>query len=104
MRNADDAFKEDLRCALEALDTEALGVGKKINASYMIQYHGSLIGKDFKLLMQCGAFAFAPLVRCGKMKKLLWNCWRSLGDLGRLLWMPVIPNMEAHLVCVIHKP
>ncbi|KAK4698343.1 hypothetical protein P7C70_g7937, partial [Phenoliferia sp. Uapishka_3] len=71
----------------ESLDTSGLPAGKKINAQYLLRFHGSLVGREFRVLMQTGAIALRPLVGMGLMSEELWEVWRALGDLGAVAFV-----------------
>ncbi|KAJ7924799.1 hypothetical protein B0H13DRAFT_2577007 [Mycena leptocephala] len=64
-----------------------------IRAAYMMQYRNGLIGKHFKTLMQTMIFHIHDLVTPDQFALV-----RALGELGPILWMPVIDNMEEYLV------
>jgi hypothetical protein len=59
----------------------------------MMQYRNGLIGKHFKSLMQTMIFHIHDLVTPDQFALV-----RALGELGPILWMPVIDNMEEYLV------
>ncbi|KAJ7887199.1 hypothetical protein B0H13DRAFT_1627546 [Mycena leptocephala] len=63
-----------------------------IRAAYMMQYRNGLIGKHFKTLMQTMIFHIHDLVTPDQFALV-----RALGELGPILWMPVIDNMEEYL-------
>ncbi|KAJ7918581.1 hypothetical protein B0H13DRAFT_2434969 [Mycena leptocephala] len=63
-----------------------------IRAAYMMQYRNGLIGKHFKSLMQTMIFHIHDLVTPDQFALV-----RALGELGPILWMPVIDNMEEYL-------
>ena len=65
----------------------------KIRASYVVQYRGALIGRQFKALMQVMPFTLHGLVD-GKLRHL----WRTLGEFGALLWCPIITDTESYAV------
>ncbi|KAF8994433.1 hypothetical protein BDZ89DRAFT_1179858 [Hymenopellis radicata] len=50
-------------------------------AAYLVQYKNSLIGKHFKTLQQIGVF----------------HLWKVTGELGALLWVPEIRDMDTYL-------
>ncbi|KAJ7844232.1 hypothetical protein B0H14DRAFT_2310405, partial [Mycena olivaceomarginata] len=60
---------------------------------YMIQYKNNLIGKHFKTLMQTLAFQI-PSICISEQFTLV----KAAGELGALLWVPEIDNMENCLV------
>ncbi|KAJ6559708.1 hypothetical protein B0H19DRAFT_944520 [Mycena capillaripes] len=63
-----------------------------IRAAYMMQYRNGLIGKHFKTLMQTMIFHIHDIVTPDQFTLV-----RALGELGPLLWIPVIDNMEQYL-------
>ncbi|KAJ6620123.1 hypothetical protein B0H10DRAFT_2163604 [Mycena sp. CBHHK59/15] len=63
-----------------------------IRAAYMMQYRNGLIGKHFKTLMQTMIFHIHDIVTPDQFALV-----RALGELGPILWMPVIDNMEEYL-------
>ncbi|KAJ7467958.1 hypothetical protein FB451DRAFT_1020806 [Mycena latifolia] len=63
-----------------------------IRAAYMMQYRNGLIGKHFKTLMQTMIFHIHDLVTLDQFVLV-----RALGEIGPILWMPVISNMEDYL-------
>ena len=65
----------------------------KIRAAYVVQYRGALIGRQFKALMQVMPFALHGLVDMN-----LRTLWRTLGEVGALLWSPIITEVENYLV------
>ncbi|KAH8923888.1 hypothetical protein BT69DRAFT_1218457, partial [Atractiella rhizophila] len=99
-------FKERLRVQLEAACTATLDSGSSINAEYLIQYGGSLVGKELKILMQVMTWATRPMVDDRLMSKELWEVWRVLGAFASRLWVPAIPEVsrEEYLVSVRNSP
>ncbi|KAH8922306.1 hypothetical protein BT69DRAFT_1220427, partial [Atractiella rhizophila] len=89
-----DDFKKRLQIQLEAASTAGLDAGQTINAAYYIQYAGSLIGKELKILMQVMPWACRPLVDDGLMKEEIWELWRVLGSFTSRLLVPGIPQDE----------
>ncbi|KAJ7832348.1 hypothetical protein B0H14DRAFT_3463501 [Mycena olivaceomarginata] len=63
-----------------------------IRAAYMMQYRNGLIGKHFKSLMQTMIFHIHDLVTPDQFALV-----RPLGELGPILWMPVIDNLKEYL-------
>ncbi|KAH8924128.1 hypothetical protein BT69DRAFT_1296624 [Atractiella rhizophila] len=72
--------------------TACLNAGQTINTAYYIQYAGSLIGKELKILMQVMPWACRPLSDDGLMKEEIWELWRVLGSFTSRLWVPGIPQ------------
>lgn len=65
----------------------------KIQADYMCQYKGGLIGKHFKTLSQIMAFAVVDLVPPDVLE-----AWLILGRLTVLLWHTEIDDVESYTV------
>ncbi|KAJ7736973.1 hypothetical protein DFH07DRAFT_966662 [Mycena maculata] len=63
-----------------------------IRAAYMMQYRNGLIGKHFKSLMQTMIFHVHDIVSPDQFTLI-----RALRELGPLLWLPVIDNMDNYL-------
>ncbi|KAJ7838296.1 hypothetical protein B0H14DRAFT_3700910 [Mycena olivaceomarginata] len=77
-----DADRQLFAIRLQSTDLSGLTV-PPIRAGYMIQYKNNLIGKHFKTLMQALMFHFSLI--------------KAAGDLGALLWIPEIHDMEHYL-------
>lgn len=80
------------RRRLASLNQEGLNV-PNINAEYMCQYSGSLIGKHFKTLAQVMEFVVYDLVPPSVLQ-----AWRAIGALVVLLWHTVIEDADAYFV------
>ncbi|KAJ7813264.1 hypothetical protein B0H14DRAFT_3090368 [Mycena olivaceomarginata] len=59
---------------------------------YVVQYKNSLIGKHFKMLQQLAVFHVHDLC-----SPLVFDLWKATGELGALLWYPVIKDMDLYL-------
>jgi hypothetical protein len=77
---------------LQSTDLNGLTV-PPLRAGYMIQYRNGLIGKHFKTLMQTMAFHVHGLVTDEEFALI-----RAVGDLGALLWVHEIDDMDKYLV------
>ncbi|KAH8926428.1 hypothetical protein BT69DRAFT_1348041 [Atractiella rhizophila] len=75
---------------LSACDTSGLDFGD-VNGDSLIQFARSLVGKDFKIIMQIGLFALHDCLDPFQL-----DVWRTLTQLGRLLWRPVIHNLQVY--------
>ncbi|KAJ3556884.1 hypothetical protein NP233_g11876 [Leucocoprinus birnbaumii] len=79
---------------LQATNQDSLSV-ESFQASYMIQYANSLIGRQLKVLSQVNIFYVYDLV---DPPTLAFT--QAVGKLAALLWFPEIRNMEAYIVDV----
>ncbi|KAH6868945.1 hypothetical protein BKA70DRAFT_1491597 [Coprinopsis sp. MPI-PUGE-AT-0042] len=61
-------------------------------ATYLVRYKNSLIGKHFKILQQLAVFHLHDL--CSDD---LFSLWKATGELGAMLWIPKIENLEEYL-------
>ncbi|KAJ7483056.1 hypothetical protein B0H11DRAFT_2279874 [Mycena galericulata] len=75
---------------LQATNTSGLSV-EGIRAGYIVQYANSLIGRQFKVLLQSTVFQIHDLV-----DENHFRAWKAVGDLAALLWLPEIDNMEVY--------
>jgi hypothetical protein len=64
-----------------------------IRASYLVQYRGSLIGRQFKQIIQVAPFAVYGLVN-----ENLFNAWLAAGRMTATMWFPEIDNMTEYCV------
>jgi hypothetical protein len=78
---------------LASVDTRGLNI-PGLNAEYVCQYKGGLIGKHFKGLAQVMPFIVHDLVPA----KVL-EAWTTIGRLIVLLWHTKIDEIEPYLVC-----
>ena len=78
---------------LQATDIDGLNV-PPIWAAYIMQYRNGLIGRHFKTLMQTAAFHIYDLT-----PQAQFNLIKALAELGALLWMSSIEDMDRYLVC-----
>lgn len=77
---------------LQATDVQGLSI-PAIRANYIMQYAGSLIGRQFKTIVQTIAFDAYDL-----MPSSYFQLWLSVGELSALLWFPEISNQDEYLV------
>ncbi|KAJ6628099.1 hypothetical protein B0H10DRAFT_1940657 [Mycena sp. CBHHK59/15] len=85
------AQQELFTVRLQSTNLDGLRV-PPIRAAYMMQYRNSLIGKHFKTLMQTMIFHVQDIVMPDQFALV-----RALGQLGPVLWFPVIDNMMTYL-------
>ena len=68
--------------------------GSREDAEYLVKYKNSLVGRQFKFIQQLAVFH----LRQDMSNDLVFDLWKATGELGALLWYPVINNMEQYLV------
>ncbi|KAJ7261648.1 hypothetical protein C8J57DRAFT_1450891 [Mycena rebaudengoi] len=76
---------------LQSTNLDGLSV-PPIRAASMMQYRNVLIGKHFKTLMQTMIFHVHDIVTPDQFTLV-----QALGELGPILWMPVIDDMDQYL-------
>ena len=77
---------------LQSTDVSSLSI-QPIRANYIMQYANSLIGKQFKTLIQSNIFHIHDLAN-----KNCLSLNQAVGDLAALLWFLEIRNMQEYLV------
>ncbi|KAI0073338.1 hypothetical protein K474DRAFT_1649687 [Panus rudis PR-1116 ss-1] len=78
---------------LQSSSTDGLSI-PPIRAQYLVQYKNSLIGKHFKVLQQVGVFHLYGPDLC---TPLMYQLWKATGELGAMLWMHTIRDMDEYL-------
>ncbi|KAF9025926.1 hypothetical protein BDZ89DRAFT_885777, partial [Hymenopellis radicata] len=86
-----DADQALFAIRLQSTDIDGLNV-PPIRAAYMMQYRKSLIGKHFKTLMQT-----MPFHTHGITSPEQFQLVKAVGQLGAVLWMPEIKDMDQYL-------
>ncbi|KAJ7811767.1 hypothetical protein B0H13DRAFT_2472436 [Mycena leptocephala] len=82
--------KKTFELRLQAAETSGLSI-EGIRAGYIVQYANSLIGRQFKVLLQCAVFQIYDLV-----DENHFRAWKAVGELAALLWFPEIVDMEGY--------
>ncbi|CAK5277165.1 unnamed protein product [Mycena citricolor] len=90
IKNKDDK-KELLVTRLNSVDTHGLGISPLAGRT-LVQYAGSLTGRDFRAIAQVAPFTVYDLVapEC-------FETWKALSKLVPLIWQPKIDDIEIYL-------
>jgi hypothetical protein len=87
-----DAKKSLLATRLTSFDVSGLGISP-LAGQTLVQYSGSLTGRDFRALAQA-----APFVAYDLVSKDCLDTWVALSKLIPLIWQPEIADIDAHCV------
>ncbi|KAF4617992.1 hypothetical protein D9613_012967 [Agrocybe pediades] len=90
-RLASDEEKALLITRLNDFDVSGLGI-PKLAGQTLVQYAGSLTGRDFRVISQVAPFVIRDLV-----SKEIYEAWVSLSTLVPLIWQPVITNVTNYM-------
>ncbi|TCD66625.1 hypothetical protein EIP91_001135 [Steccherinum ochraceum] len=86
-----DAKKAQLATRLSDLDVSGLGISK-LAGHTLVQYAGSLTGRDFRTIAQVAPFVLYDLVSAP-----CYAAWLALSRMIPLIWQSKISNIDAHL-------
>lgn len=86
------AHKQTYVLRLQATDTNGLSI-HAIRANYIMHYANSLIGRQFKTIIQTNVFHVYDLV-----DEDHFRVWKMVGQLAALLWCPEIRNLDEYCV------
>ncbi|KAJ6542980.1 hypothetical protein B0H19DRAFT_1212717 [Mycena capillaripes] len=87
-----DDKKELLTIRLLSLDVSGLGISP-LAGKTLVQYSGSLTGRDFRAIAQVAPFVVYDLV-----SKECFETWQALSKIIPLVWQPEIDDIESHLL------
>ena len=85
--------KELLKTRLNSLDISGLQLGKNLNGHTLVQYAGSLTGRDFRIIAQV-----APYVLYDLVPPACLDVWVSLCNLVPVVWQPTIVDIDEYIV------
>ena len=87
-----DKQKQTYTTRLRATSINGLSI-PPIRPGYIMQYAGSLIGRQLKALGQTTVFLTYDI--CDSR---MFSLWKAVGELMALLWIPEISDLEEYLV------
>ena len=91
-----DDKKQLLIQRVSSLDVSGLNISP-LNGKTLVQYAGSLTGRDFRHIAQAAPFVIYDLV-----SPECYDAWISLSKLVPLIWQPEIDDIEKHIVSQLH--
>lgn len=91
-RISNDGQLDTLQARLQSIDTDGMNIGP-VRASYIIQYRNSLIGRQFKAIIQTISFVLYDLV-----DDQFRDMWTAAGHMTSLMWYPEIENIDTYCV------
>jgi hypothetical protein len=87
-----DDKKKLLEDRLSSFDVSGLDISP-LAGHTLVQYSGSLVGRDFWAIAQA-----APFVAYDLVSKECFETWVALSNLIPLVWQPEIEDIEVHAV------
>lgn len=91
---ANDSHLDTLQSRLQSVDVDGMNIGP-MRASYIIQYRNSLIGRQFKAIVQTISFTLYDL-----LDDQFRAMWVAAGHMTSLMWYPEIESIETYCVCL----
>ncbi|KAK7027138.1 hypothetical protein R3P38DRAFT_3268099 [Favolaschia claudopus] len=92
-----DALKELLITRLTSFDVSGLGISP-LAGKTLVQYSGSLTGRDFRTIAQVAPFVLYDLVPANCLET-----WQALSKLIPLIWQPEIVDIESHITLLTRE-
>ncbi|KAG6835924.1 hypothetical protein H0H93_013289 [Arthromyces matolae] len=83
--------QDTLITRLDCFDVSGLNMSK-LSGQTLVQYAGSLTGRDFRAIAQA-----APFVLQGLVSSKCYSAWVGLANLIPLVWQPLIDNIDSHV-------
>ena len=90
-----DDKKGLLATRLSSFDVSGLGISP-LAGQTLVQYSGSLTGRDFRAIAQAAPFVVYDLV-----SEDCFETWVALSKIMPLIWQPEIKDIDAHCVCTV---
>lgn len=87
--------RDELKARLNSLDVWSLGLSP-LNGNTLVQYAGSLTGRDFRIIAQVG-----PAVLYDLLPRGLYDMWTSMSLLFPLVYQSKILDLESYLASSI---
>ena len=78
---------------ISSFDVRGLGISP-IAGKTLVQYAGSLVGRDFRIVVQIAPFVLYDLV-----PDSCYEAWVALAYLVPLIFNPVIKDVDKYIVC-----
>ncbi|KAI6018600.1 hypothetical protein BKA83DRAFT_4464938 [Pisolithus microcarpus] len=89
-----DAQKAELQVRLSSFNVSGLGI-PPLAGQTLVQYAGSLTGRDFRAISQAAPFVLYDLVPLECFEAFL-----ALSSLVPIVWQPCIANIDEHLAAI----
>lgn len=84
--------KDELAVRLSSLDVSGLGI-TRLPGKTLVQYAGSLVGRDFRAIAQVAPFAVEGLVSPACLE-----AWKALSSIVPKIWQPEITDIHEYTV------
>jgi len=88
-----NAQKDLLKSRINSLNISGLQIGQRLPGNTLVQYAGSLTGRDFRVIAQIAPFVLYDLV-----SPTSFAAWVSLSNLVPLIWQPEIEDIDKYTV------